>query len=125
MHDLFLVRTRREIAGGEQVDPGHLQFGRNDRAVIGGKTLHGEMVGANLGLVEQRSDEAVGLAAMLHAFADRIDSPVIGLHGVGDDDAALAMEAGLARQLDIRADADRHHDEVGRQSPRRRQSARR
>ena len=71
------------------------------------------MVGADLGLVEQGSDEAVGLAAMLHAFADRIDSPVVGLHGVGDDDAALAMEAGLARQFEIRADADRHHDEIG------------
>ena len=112
--DLFLVRARREIAGGEQVDAGHLQFGRNHRAVIGGKTLHGEVVGANLGLVEQRSDEAVGLAAMLHAFADGIDAPVIGLHGVGDDDAALAMKACLARQLDIRTNADRHHDEIRR-----------
>ena len=112
-HDLFLVRARREIAGREQVDAGDLQLGRGDRAVIGGEALHGEVVGADLGLLEQRRHEAVDLAAMLHAFADRVDAPVEGLHGVGDDDAALAMEARLARQLDIGADADRHHDEIG------------
>src|SRR6185369_14436333 len=111
--DLFLVRTRRKIAGGEQVDPGHLQFGRNDRTVIGGKALHGEVVGAHLGLVEQRSDEAIGLATVLHAFADGIDASVIGLHGVGDDNTALAMETRLARQLEIRTDADRHDDQIG------------
>ena len=51
---------------------------------------------------------------MLHAFADRVDARVVGLHGVVDDDAALAVQACLARQLDVRADADRHHDQVGR-----------
>ena len=50
---------------------------------------------------------------MLHAFADGVDAPVIGLHGVGDDDAALAMQPRLARQFEIRPDADRHHDEIG------------
>ena len=102
-HDVLLVRRRREIAGGEQVDAGHLQLGRDHRAVIGGKALHGEVIGADLGLIEQRRDQAVGLAAVLHAFADRIDAAVIGLHGVGDDDAALAMKAGLPGELDIRA----------------------
>ena len=72
------------------------------------------MIGADLGLVEQRRDEALGLAAVLHAFADRVDAAVIGLHGVGDDDAALAMEPGLPGELEIGPDADRHYDEIGR-----------
>ncbi|MEY9514527.1 hypothetical protein ABIF16_005258 [Bradyrhizobium elkanii] len=114
-HDLLLVRARREVAGREQVDAGDLQLGRGDRAVIGGKTLHREVVGADLGLVEQRRDETVGLAPVLHALADRVDPAVIGLHGVGDDDAALAVQPGLLGELEIRADADRHHHEIGRQ----------
>ena len=73
------------------------------------------MIGADLGLLEQRRDQAIDLAAVLHAFADRIDAAVIGLHGVGDDDAALAIEPRLLGELETGPDADRHHDEVGRE----------
>ena len=78
------------------------------------------MVGADLGLLEQRRHQAVGLAAMLHAFADRVDARVVGLHGVVDHDAALAIQAGLLGQRDVRADADRHHHQVGGESRARR-----
>ena len=50
---------------------------------------------------------------MLHAFADGEDAPVIGLHRVGHDDAALAMHAGALREFDVGLDADSHDDEVG------------
>ena len=73
------------------------------------------MVGADFGLVEQRRDKAVALAAVLHAFADRVDAAVIGLHGVGDDDAALAIEPGLPGELETGLDADRHDDDACRQ----------
>ena len=52
---------------------------------------------------------------MLHAFADRIDAAVIGLHGVGDDDAALAMQSRLFGEFEIGPDTDGHHHEIGRQ----------
>ena len=64
-HDFLLVRARGEIAGGEQVDAGHLQLGRDDGSLVAGKALQRELIGANPGLVEQRRDEAVGLAAVL------------------------------------------------------------
>ena len=84
------------------------------RSFVAGKAFQRELIGANPGLVEQRRDEAVGQAAVLHAFSDRIDAPVIGLHGVGDDDAALAMDAGLPGQFEVRPDADRHDHQIGR-----------
>ena len=78
-----------------------------------------EMIGADLGHVEQRRDQAVGNAAVLHAFADRVDARVVGLHGVVDDDAAIAIKAGRFGELDVGPDADRHHHQIGRQFPRR------
>ena len=113
-HDFFLVRARREITGREQVDARDLQLGRDHRSRVAGKAFHGELVGADLGLIEQRRHEAVGLATVLHAFSDCIDAPVIGLHGVGDDNATLAIDTCLLRELDVRADADGHHNQIGR-----------
>ena len=53
-----------------------------------------EVVGAHLGHLEQRRHQAVGDAAVVHAFADGVDARVVGLHGVVDDDAAVAVQAG-------------------------------
>ena len=41
---------------------------------------------------------------------------------VVDDDPALDVEPGGAREVDLRADADRDDDEVGARAPRRRAS---
>ncbi len=71
------------------------------------------MIGANLGLFEQRRDQAIGGATMVGAFADSIDARVIGLQGVVDQDAAIARDAGLFRQLAVGADARGHHHQVG------------
>ena len=51
---------------------------------------------------------------MLDAFADRVDAGSAGAHVVADQDAAIDVETGGARQVDIRPDADRQHDEIGR-----------
>ena len=102
-----------EIAGREQVDAGHFQLGRGHRTFVAGDAQLREVVGADLGLLEQRCDQAVGLATVLHAFADRIDARIEGLHGVADDNAALAVQTDFFRQLDVRFDADRHHYQVG------------
>ena len=45
--------------------------------------------------------------------ADRIDAGPRGLEPLVDDDAAPNLEAGGARELDVRLDADARDDEVG------------
>ena len=71
------------------------------------------MVGAHPCLFPQRRDQAVALAAMLHALADRVDARVVGLHGVVDHDPALAVNAGCLDEADVGTDADRHHHQIG------------
>ena len=102
-----------EIAGREQVDAGNLELGRSHRAEIAGKAEHGQVVGADLGLFEQRGDQAIGGAAMIGAFADGVDARVIGLQGVVDQDAAVARDAGLFGQFAVGSDAGGHHHQVG------------
>ena len=46
--------TAEEIASGEQVDAGDLELGRGHRAEVAGETEHRQVVGADLGLLEQR-----------------------------------------------------------------------
>jgi uncharacterized protein YPO0396 len=83
-----------EVAGREQVDAGDLELGRGHRAGVAADAEVGQVVGAHLGLLEQRRDQAVGDAAVRDAFADRVDARVVGLHGVVDHDAAIAVNAG-------------------------------
>ena len=91
---------------------------------IGRCFVAGELRGAHFGLLPERRDQAEDLAAMLDAFADRVDIGIAGAHVVTDDDAAVDIEPGGARQVDIGADADRQHDEIGRRCRGRRRAAR-
>ena len=54
---------------------------------------------------------------MLHAFADRENIRVAGAHVVEHLDAAIHLQAGGARQVDVRPDADGEHHQVGRNRP--------
>ena len=72
------------------------------------------MVGADLGLLEQRRHQAVGDAAVAGALADRVHARVVGLQRVVDHDAAVAVDAGGLGQGGVRADAGGHHHQVGR-----------
>ena len=112
--DLLGPLVAEEVAGREHVDAGHLEARRGDRALVAGVAELRQVIGADLRLLEQRRHQAIGAPAALRAFADRIDARIVGLHRVVDDDAALAMQPGTARQRDIGADADRHDDQVGR-----------
>ena len=102
-----------KFTGREQVDTGDLQLGRGHRALIAGETELGQVVGADLGLLEQRRHQAVGDAAVTGAFADGVDARVIGLHGVVDQDAAVAGDAGALGQLAVGANAGGHHHQIG------------
>src|SRR5690606_39092848 len=83
-----------ELAGGEQIDTGNLEFGGGHRALVTGKAELGQMIGTHLGLLEQRRHQAIGNTAVTGAFADGIDARVVGLQGVVDQDAAVAGDAG-------------------------------
>ena len=50
--------------------------------------------------------------AMLHALAHRVDSRVVGLQRVVDQDAAIAGQVGLLRQIDVGPHADGHDHQV-------------
>ena len=69
--------------------------------------------GGDARLVVDRRDEPVDDAAVLGALADREHAGQARAHRVVDDDAAVADDAHRARELGLRADADRDDDEVG------------
>src|SRR5574343_389350 len=102
------------VAGREQVDTGDLELRGSDRAGVAADAIAGQMVGGNLGLLEQRGNQAVGDATMADALADSVNLRIVGLHGVVHHDAAVAVDAGLLGQRIVRANAGSHHDEVGR-----------
>ena len=112
-HDLVVLVALGEIAGGEEIDAGDLELGRSDGAGIARALLARELAGQHLGHVVKRRDEAVAGAAMLHAFADRVDVGIARAHEIVDDDAALRLEAGILGERRIGTNADRHHHEVG------------
>ncbi len=112
-HDLLGAFAAHEVAGGEQVDAGHLELGGGLAAEVAADAELRQVVGADLGLLEQRRHQAVGDAAVRGAFADRVDAWVVGLQGVVDQDAAVAGQAGAFGQLGVGADAGGHHHQVG------------
>ena len=112
-HDFLKPFAPHEIAGGEQIDAGDLQFGRGHRALIAGDAMFRQVVGAHASLLEQGRDQPVGDAAMADTLAHGIDTRVIGLQGVVDHDATVAMEASGFGKLGVGADANGHHHQVG------------
>ena len=114
-HELFGVRAAAEVAGGEEIDARDLELRRGLRARIAADAELREVVREHLRLLEQRRDEAVAGAAVLHAFAEGVDARVVRLHRVAHEHAALARDAARLRERDVRPDADGHHDEVRRQ----------
>ena len=114
IEDLLGPLAALVVAGGEQVDAGHLELGRGHRALVAPIAQAGQVIGADLGLLEQRRHQAVADPAMLDALAHRVDAGVIGEHGVVHHDAALAVEPGLLGQGHVGADAHGHDHQVRR-----------
>jgi hypothetical protein len=113
--DLVIVLVgRSERAGREHVDAGDLQAGEDRRRHIDRGGVAGKPSAAHRGLLPDRRHQAEDLAVMLDAFADRVDVGIAGAHVVADQDAAIDVELGNAGQIDIGPDADRQHDEIGR-----------
>ncbi len=112
--DFLGAFTAHVVAGREEVDAGDLELGRGHRAGVAADAVAGQVVGGDLGLLEERGNEAVGDAAVADTLADGVHLRVVGLHGVVDDDAAIAVNAGFFGQRIVGADAGGHDDEVGR-----------
>ena len=120
--DELAVRPRgvgaHDLAGSlggadrHEVDAHDLELGARHGARVGGFAA-GQRGGGHGRLVVDRRDDAVDDAAVLSALADRQHALVRGHHAVVDDDPALDGQAGRTGQVDLRADADRDHDEVG------------
>ena len=102
---------------GRDIDSGHLQLGRQTRTVVSRCGIgSGQYVCEYTRLLPQWCDETVYLAAVLTAFADRVDRTfVLTTHLVVDDDSALDHQPAETSELDIGSDAGSHHDHVGRQ----------
>src|SRR5690606_5551122 len=116
-HDLLGPLPAHEVAGGEQVDAGDLELGRHRRALVDTDAEGGQVVGADLRLLEQRRDQAVRDAAVRRAFAHRVHPRVVGLQGVVDHDAAVAVDAGGLGQGGVGTDARGHDHQVGGDLP--------
>ena len=103
-----------ELAGREHVDARDLELGRGDRAAIAARLLD-QPVGQRAAHVPERRDQAVDLAAMLDAFADREDRRrrEVTIWSSTMMPRPTASPA-VARQRDVRADADRHHHQARR-----------
>src|SRR5690606_7628288 len=94
---------------------GDLELGRGHRAFVATDAEAGQVVGTDLGLLEQGRDQAVAGAAVAYAFADGVDARVgHGLHGVADDDAAVAVQVRGFSQFRVGPDAGGHHHQIGR-----------
>ncbi len=112
--DLVGLAAALKRADRVDVDAGDLEPGRDDRALEAADPALGQVRRADPGLLEQRRDQAVGRAAVVDAFADRVDARVgDGLQRVGDDDAALAVQTGAFGERGVRADADRDDHQLG------------
>src|SRR3569833_246663 len=68
---------------------------------------------ANARLLPQGGNETEGSITMLDAFADGINTWVISLQSVIDENAALAAHAGSCRKLCVGPHARGHDDEIG------------
>ena len=100
------------VARREDVDTHDLELGGLHRAGVGRAPVAGDRGRQHLALLEQRRDEPVTDAAMLHALADREDVGDRGLHVVVDDDAAVDVQPGFVRQVDVGPDAGGDHDQI-------------
>ena len=75
------------------------------------------MIREHLDLFPYRRDQAVGLPAMLHAFADGVDARIVDrAHLVVDHDRAFDREAGLAGDFRIGLDAGGEDHQVAFES---------
>ena len=72
----------------------------------------GDVLRADARLLPQRRHQAEGLAAVLHALAHGVDSRVVGLQRVVHQDAAIAGQVRLLRELDVGPHADGHDHEI-------------
>src|SRR6185437_8382314 len=88
--------------------------GEDRRRHIDGRVVAGEAGPAHLRLRPDRRHQTEYLAVMLDAFADGVDARGAGAHVVADQQPAIDVEPGRPPEVDIGADADRQHDEVGR-----------
>ncbi len=111
-HDRLGVLIADKVAGGEQFHAADLKAGGGGRALVATIAEVSQVVGADLGLLEQRCYQSEGVAAMLHALAHCVDGRVETLHRVAHHNTALAVQAGLFCQRDVGADADGHYYQV-------------
>ena len=91
LHDLVIGIVGVLLAHRGELDAHHLQLGGHARAFVGRVRIRaGEPIGQHARLLPQRRDQPVDHAAMLRAFADRVDALVIRRREiVANDDAAL------------------------------------
>ena len=114
-HQRLAARRILQIAGGKNLDAGHLELRDRQRAGEAGQSDLREMAGTHPRLFPQGSHQAIGAVAMLHALAHRVDARVVGEHGVIDQHAAFAAQARELRKGDVRPYPGRHDHELGRQ----------
>src|SRR5476651_2794950 len=113
-HQILAAFAADEIADRIQIDAGDLEPRRRGLLHIAPVSRAGQMGAANARLLPDRSDQSKSGAAVLHAFADGVDTRIVGLQRVVDDDGALAVQAGALRQRDVGPHAGSHHHQVGR-----------
>ena len=111
--DLLAGVAAHEIAGGKEIDAGDLELGGRDRSRVAPDSVFGQVIGADLGLLEERRHQPVHGAPVVDAFADRVDERIKRLHRVVDHDAARAVDASRFGKRRIGFDAGRHHHQVG------------
>jgi hypothetical protein len=116
--ELVVVPFRGVDAHHCDVDAGDLEFRRRPAAVVlGGGVGTGEDVGQDDGLLPSGRDQAVDLAAVLGALADRVDVGIVGAQLVVDDDAPLDLEPGSDRDVGVGPHAGGNDEEVGLDLP--------
>ena len=114
--DLLAVLGLGEVAGGVEVDAGDLELGRRRARLEARGGIADELRGCRVCHLVERRHQAEHLAIGLGALAQGEDVGVAGAHHGVDHDAAVHGDARLLGELHVGPDADRHHDQVGRQA---------
>ena len=112
--DVFAAVIAGKVARREQINAGDFQLGRGDRALVAANPKACQVVGGHAGLFVERGDKAIGGATVVGAFPHGVDAGVVGLQGVADHNAAIAIQPTGFGQLGIGAYPCGHNDQICR-----------
>src|SRR5262245_19522440 len=112
-YDVGTGRFFREVSCRENVHAHDLELRCSDRAFVARTFVASDGSGENFALLEKRSEETVARTVVFDALTDGKNVGMRRFHEVVDDDAAIDLEVGIARERNVGADTRSNDDDLG------------